>query len=69
MIELGSKVKDTITGFAGTATARVEYINGCIQYCIQPRMTEAGKMPSAKYIDEDQLKITSKGASAKNSGS
>ena len=51
---LGKKVKCKITGFEGTATAHVTYINGCVQYCVSPKSTD-GKMPSGEYIDHQQL--------------
>lgn len=55
MITLGNKVKDTVTGFEGIATSRIEFLNGCIQYCIKPKMGKDGKMPEGEYIDEEQL--------------
>ena len=57
MIELGSKVRDRVTGFTGTATARVEYLNGCVQYCVKPRMSKKGEMPEGQYIDDKQLEV------------
>ncbi len=32
MINLGDKVKDTITDFEGTAVAKIIYMNGCIRW-------------------------------------
>ena len=60
MITLGDKVKDTITGFEGIVTARCVFINGCIQYCIKPKVDKDGKMIGAEWIDEDRLKIVKK---------
>ena len=54
---LGKTVKDKVTGFQGVATAKVEYINGCVQYCVKPKMTEEGKMPDGEYIDVQQLEM------------
>lgn len=34
--ELGSKVKDLINGFEGVVTARLEFLTGCNQYCVNP---------------------------------
>ena len=61
MIELGQRVRDKVTGFEGIATTRVEYLNGCIQYCVKPPMIEPGKMPEGEYIDDMQLEIISDG--------
>ena len=56
MIKLGSKVKDMITDFEGTAIARCVYLNGCVRCEIQPRgLDKDGKMIEAVWIDEGQL--------------
>jgi hypothetical protein len=60
-IVLGSEVKDKVTGFKGVAVARVEYLNGCAQYCVKPKMAKDGKMPEGQYIDDDQLEVIGKG--------
>ena len=39
--ELGQKVKDSITGFAGIVTGRAEYITGCHQILVQPPVKNA----------------------------
>lgn len=59
-IILGSVVKDEVTGFTGTAVARVEYLNGCVQYEVRPRMNpkKPGEMFETCWIDEQQLKVT-----------
>ncbi|KKM13316.1 hypothetical protein LCGC14_1717390 [marine sediment metagenome] len=54
-IELGDKVKDTITGFIGIAVARIEFINGCIQYQVAPKVIKGGKFPEDVYIDKGSL--------------
>ncbi len=61
MIHLGQEVKEKVTGFIGIAIARVEYINGCIQYCVKPKMGQDGRMPEGEYIDEKMLTIESDG--------
>ncbi len=66
MIKLGEKVRCKITGFTGIATAKVEYLNGCIQYCIQPRMKpKDNEKPKTTYIDVDQLEIVGAGKKVK----
>jgi hypothetical protein len=59
MITLGEKVTDRITGFTGVATARAEYLNGCVRIQIEPRVQEDGKLPEAQWIDEQRLTDTS----------
>ncbi len=51
---LGKMLRCRITGFEGIATARVEYLNGCIQYCLKPKMVDS-KMPEGEYIDVHRI--------------
>ncbi|MBA7661254.1 hypothetical protein ES703_69269 [subsurface metagenome] len=55
MIKLGDKVKDTITGLEGTAVAKIWYMNGCIQYEVQPKGLKDGTIIKSVWIDEGQL--------------
>lgn len=48
-------MNDKVTGFTGTVTGRVEYLTGCRQYLVQPRVGEKGKYPDAHWFDEDRL--------------
>lgn len=57
MIQLGNEVQDKVTGFKGFAVSRVEYLNGCIQYCVKPKAGNDGKMPEGEYIDNAQLEV------------
>ena len=57
-IELGSKVKSTITGFAGTAVSRSEHLNGCNRYWVQPTIDKDGKMIDGYWFDENELEVT-----------
>ncbi len=54
-IEMGTKVADKITGFAGVVTGRTEYSTGCRQYLVQPRAKDPGEYPKATWLDEDRL--------------
>ena len=64
MIELGKKVKDSITGFEGIAIARIEYLNGCISVEVRPtKLSSEGKMIDAEWIDEQNLITKSKATS------
>ena len=56
-IKLGEKVRDTVTGFEGIAVARVEYLNGCIQYAVQARVSDDGKLPAVEYFDHQRLEL------------
>ena len=61
-IELGQKVRCKVTGFEGIATSRVEFLNGCVQYCVKPKMNEKDKkMPDGEFIDQQQLEVVKGG--------
>jgi len=66
-IKLGNKVRDKVTGYEGVATARVEYLNGCVQYCVKPKVGSDGKMPEPEYIDVQQLEVVSDGTTVEPS--
>jgi hypothetical protein len=55
MIKLGSRAKDTITGFQGIVTGRCEYLYGCSQLCIRPEKLKDGQMIEAQWIDEQRI--------------
>lgn len=61
-IKLGSKVKDVLTGFVGFATARCEYINGCIQYEVTPKELKDGTIQKPLWMDEQRLGTVGKKA-------
>lgn len=58
-IELGDKVKDWVTGLVGIAVARVEHLNGCVNYHLQPQMVKDGKSAALESVDEAQLIVIS----------
>ena len=52
MIKLGDKVKDSVTGISGIATARTHYMNGCVQYCIEYAVKGE---PKTLWVDEQRI--------------
>lgn len=56
---LGSVVRDTITGFTGTAIARHEYMTGCDRYSVQPNVTADSKLPDPVTFDGPMLVVVS----------
>lgn len=52
-IELGKKAKDIVSGWEGLATARYEYMNGCIRYEISAQDKDG--QPKSFVFDEQQL--------------
>ena len=60
-IQLGLQVKDIVDGFIGIAISKVEYLNGCIQYGVQPPIGEDKKVGTIEWIDEQQLEVIGEG--------
>ncbi len=52
---LGKQVLCTMTGMKGTAAAKIIFMNGCVQYQIQPKKIIDGVPAEAKWYDEEQL--------------
>jgi len=57
MINLGDKVKDSVSGFTGIAICRHVYLNGCARITLQPLIKKNGELPEAENFDEPQLKV------------
>lgn len=57
-IQVGMKVKDKITGFAGTVTGVVQYISGCNQALVVPPAREDGSLIGGEWFDLQRLEIT-----------
>lgn len=57
MVKLGTKYKDSISGFSGIATARTTYMYGCVRVCLSPTKTDKeGHLLEDFWLDEPQLK-------------
>jgi hypothetical protein len=64
-VTLGVKARDTVTGFTGIVTSRIEWLTKCTQYCISPEATEnGGKLPEGNYFDETRIEVLGPGVSA-----
>jgi len=55
--ELGDELECKVTGFRGIATTRVDFLNGCTQYGLQPKVDKDGKKQDSVHIDQEQLKV------------
>ena len=53
--ELSAKLRDKLTGYQGSATARLETLDGTIQFCLVKEMGDDGKYPEGTYIDFERL--------------
>lgn len=62
MIELGKKAIDKITGFSGIITSRVQYLTGCDQYGITPKMQKKDtEVKRTEYFDEGRIEVLGEG--------
>jgi len=60
MINLGDKVKDKVTGLVGIAVSKIEYLNGCVQYGVSPKVKKDSTELLTWNIDEEQLESLEK---------
>jgi len=59
--ELGDKVKDTVTGFKGIATAKSEFLNGCVRFLITPEVVgKAQTLPDEAWFDVARIEVLKK---------
>lgn len=58
---LGKVAKDKITGFKGIVTGKAEYLTGCTQLCLTPKVGESGGIIPSEWIDESRLEISGTG--------
>jgi hypothetical protein len=58
-IPQGSHVRDKVTGFTGTVVVQSFYLNKCIRYGVQPKVSEKEpeKIPEVIMFDEAQLVV------------
>ena len=61
-IQLGDNVKDTVTGFKGVVTAIIQYLTGCDQASVCPKLDKEGMPQDAYNFDVTRLEITKKKA-------
>lgn len=57
-IQMGIEMKDRVTGFVGFVTGRAEYITGCSQVLLTPRVDKDGKPGDGRWYDETRLAAT-----------
>lgn len=55
---LGKVMKDKVTGFCGTVTAKIEYIDGRVQCLIEPFRSNDGKFQEGRWFDENRLVLS-----------
>ncbi len=56
-LQMGQEVVDLISGFKGIVTGFAQYVTGCTQALVQPKM-RGGSFIEGRWIDLDRLKVT-----------
>lgn len=65
-VPLGTKLRDRVTGFVGIATAKIEFLNGCVQFSLKPsNLDKDGKVYEAQQFDCQQLEYVDEGIAPK----
>lgn len=54
---LGYKVRDRITGFTGTVTGVVDYLSGCNQALVVPKLKKDGTVADSMWFDVQRLEV------------
>lgn len=67
-MKLSDKVRDQITGFEGIITGKCSYINGCVQFLVQPTVDKEGSHRGAKWIDQTELAMVKANATEVGQG-
>lgn len=61
-IPLGTKLRDKVTDLEGIAIGRIEYLNGCVQYSIKPKIGKDGKVNDGEWVDSQQIEVIKENA-------
>jgi hypothetical protein len=62
-LQLGDKARHAITGFEGIVVAKVQYLTGCDQVCLQPQgLTDKGDTFDHRYFDAPYVDLVQAGA-------
>lgn len=58
---LGKTMRDEVSGFTGIATGKLEWMNGCVQFFLKPKIGDDQKMRDGEWIDSNQLTVVGDG--------
>ena len=62
-IQLGDKVRDSVTGVEGVAISFIRCVTGCDQFLVQQgKITAEGKLSDGLWFDRHRLTIVESGA-------
>ena len=60
-VQLGQKVRDTVSGFEGIVVSVTRYLNECVRVGVQPATDKDGKLPVAEFFDIEQVELVDQG--------
>ncbi len=61
---MGCEAKDRITGFRGIVTGMAQYITGCDQALLKPKVDKEGKYVEGHWFDVGRLEYVGQGVKA-----
>lgn len=64
--DLGKEAEDKVTGFKGIIIGVSQWLTGCNQVCIKPKVDKDGTMKEAEWVDEGQAVIIGEGIDAED---
>lgn len=56
-MQLGDRMRSVVSGYEGIAVAKVEFLNGCVRYQLQPGVDKDGKLPDGDWLDVQELVV------------
>ena len=65
-VKLGVKAEDKVSGFQGIVIGLSQWLTGCDQVCLKPKVGRDGKIRDGQWFDEGQVVYLSKGLTAKD---
>ena len=57
----GKEGRDKVTGFKGIIVGKLQYMFGCTQYGLAPKVTKEGKCEETTWFDEGRIEVVGKG--------
>jgi len=64
-IPLGMQLRDRVSGLTGINIARLEFLNGCIQYGLKGKVGTDGKPVEGIFVDSQQIEVIGQGIAPK----
>ena len=63
--DLGKEAEDKITGFKGIVIGVSQWLTGCNQACLKPKVDKDGKLEEGQWFDEGEVFVIGKGITSK----